>query len=79
MIRLKNRGVERYKMLFPIGMQFLSVGGRYEIGVQGGCKEVYMLGDLDEIVGEGKSVEWKPAGGLVGVVPGEKCRFRVTA
>ena len=76
--KMKDRGVERYKMLFPIGMQFLSVGGCYEIGIQGGCTEAYMLGDLDAIVGEGKSEEWAPAGDLVEVVPGEKCRFRVT-
>lgn len=77
--KMKDCGVERWKMLFPIGMQFLRVGECYEIGVQGGCKEAYLLGDLDEIVGEGKSLEWTPAGDLVEVVPGERCRFRVTA
>ena len=66
-------------MLFPMGIQFLNVGECYEIGLQRGCKEAYMLEDLDEIVGEGKSAEWKPAGELVEVVPGERCRFRVTA
>ena len=76
--KMKDRGVERYKMLFPIGMQFLSVGGCYKISIQGGCTEAYMLGDLDAIVGEGKNKEWAPAGDLVEVVPGKKCRFRVT-
>ena len=67
-------------MLFPIGMQFLTVGGMYEIGIQGGCTEEYMLGDMDDIAGEkGKSVEWTPAGDLMEVVPGEKCQFHVTA
>ena len=55
--KMKDRGVERYKMLFPIGMQFLSVGGCYEIGIQGGYTEAYMPGDLDAIVEEGKSKE----------------------
>lgn len=78
--KMKDRGGARYKMLFPIGMQFLTVGECYEIGIQENCTEAYMLGDLDEIVGEGKSLEWAPAAGdLVEVVPGEKCRFRVTA
>ena len=78
--QMKDGGIERYKMLFPIGMQFLTVGELYEIGIQGGCTEQYMLGDMDDIVGEeGKSVEWAPTGDLVEVVPGEKCQFRVTA
>ena len=77
--KMKDRGVERWKMLFPIRMQFLRVEECYEIGVQGRYTEAYMLGDLDEIVGEGKSEEWAPAGGLVEVVPGERCRFRATA
>ena len=38
-----------------------------------------MLGDMDNIAGEGKSLKWAPAGDLVEVVPGEKCQFRVTA
>lgn len=76
----KDGGMARYKMLFPIGMQFLTVGEVYEVGVQGGCTEEYMVGDMDDVVGEeGKSVEWTPASDLVQVVPGEKCRFRVTA
>lgn len=42
--------------------------------------EVYMLGDLDDVVGEeGKSLEWMPAADLVAVVLGEKCQFRITA
>ena len=77
--KMKDHGVERYKMLFPIGMQFLTVGECYEIGIQGGCTEAYMLGDMDDIIGKGKSLEWAPAGDLVEVVPGEKCQFRVTA
>lgn len=64
-------------MLFPIGMQFLTVG---EVGIQGGCIQGYMLGDMDDVVGEeGKSVEWTSAGDLVETVPEEKCQFRVTA
>lgn len=77
--KMKDGGIERYKMLFPIGMQFLTVGECYEIGIQGGCTEEYMLGDMNDIVGEGKSLEWAPAGDLVEVVPGEQCQFRVTA
>lgn len=78
--QMKDSGIERYNMLFPIGMQFLTVGGMYEIGIQGGCTEEYMLGDMDDIVGEkGKSVEWTPAGDLMEVVPGEVCQFHVTA
>ncbi len=77
--QMKDGGIERYKMLFPIGMQFLTVGECYEIGIQGGCTEEYMLGNMDDIVGEGKSVEWTPAGDLMEVIPGEKCQFRVTA
>ena len=77
--KMKDHGVERWKMLFPIGMQFLSVGESYEIGIQGGCTEAYMLGDMDDTVGKGKSLEWAPAGDLVEVVPGERCQFRVTA
>ena len=73
---MKDRGVERYKILFPIGMQFLTVGQCYEVFVQAGCREVYMLGDLDEIVGEGESVDWAPAGDSVEV---ERCQFRVIA
>ena len=69
--KMKGGGTERCKMLFPIGMQFLTVG---EVGIQG-----YMLGDMDDVVGEeGKSVEWTSAGDLVETVPEEKCRFRVT-
>ena len=78
--QMKDGGIERYQMLFPIGMQFLIVGEVYELGFQGGCTEEYMLGDMDDVVGEkGKSVEWTPAGDLVEVVPGEKCQFHVTA
>ena len=59
-------------MLFPIGMQFLTVGEVYEVGLQKGCTEEYMLGDMDDVVGEGKSVEWTPAASEVEVVPGEQ-------
>ena len=70
--KMNDCGVERYKILFPIRMQFLSVRGCYKIGIQGDCTEAYMLGDLDVIVREGKSEEWAPAGDLVEVVRGEK-------
>ncbi|KAL2039713.1 hypothetical protein N7G274_007572 [Stereocaulon virgatum] len=64
--QMKGRGIESYKMLFPTGMQSLHTGEVYEIGIQGGCTEEYVLGDMDDIVGdEGKLVEWTPAGGLV--------------
>lgn len=77
--KMKEGGIERYKMFFPIGMQFLTVGEVYEVGIQAGCTEEYMLGDIDDIVGEdGKSGEWTPAGDLLEVVPGEKCQFHVT-
>lgn len=76
---MKDSGIERYKMLFPIGMQFLSVGETYEIGIQEGCREEYMLGDLNEIVERGRIIEWTPAGDLMEVVPGEKCQFHVIA
>lgn len=67
-------------MLFPIGMQFLTVGEEYEIGLQSGYRERYMLGDLDEVVRqEGGSLEWTPAVESMKVVPGETCRFRVQA
>lgn len=67
-------------MLFPIGMQFLTVGQVYEVGIQERCTEAYVLGDLDDIVGEeGKSLEWTSAADLVAVVPGERCQFRVIA
>ena len=78
--KTKDRGMERYKMLFPIGMQFLTVGEVYEFGVQSGCTEQYMLGDMDDIFGaEGKKTEWAPARDVVEVIPGEKCQFHVTA
>ena len=38
-----------------------------------------MPGDMDDILEEGKSLEFAPAGDSVEVVPGEKCQFRVTA
>lgn len=67
-------------MLFPIGMQFLIVGEVYEVGIQGGCTQGYMLEDMDDVVGEeGNSIEWTPAGDLVEVVPSEKDQFRVKA
>ncbi|KAL8740835.1 MAG: hypothetical protein Q9190_006501 [Brigantiaea leucoxantha] len=77
--RMKDNIVERYKMCFPIGMQFLKVGGVYEFGIQGGCKENYMLGDLDDIIENRKSAEWAAAHDLAEFVPGEKCHFRVTS
>lgn len=78
--KMKDRSsIEKYKMLFPIRMQFLTVGECYEIGVQGGCTEAYMLGDMDDVVGNGESLEWALAGDLAEAVPGEKYRFRVTA
>ena len=76
---MKDGGIERYKMLFPIGMQFLTVGECYEIGIQEGYTEKYMPGDMDNIFEEGKRLEFAPAGDSVEVVPGEKCQFRVKA
>lgn len=79
--KVKNvQGAERYKMLFPLGMQFLKPGEVDEIGVQEGYSETYMVGDLDQLVGEmDQSVTWMPADGSAEVIPGERCRFRVIA
>ena len=49
--KMKDRSsIEKYKMLFPIRMQFLTVGECYEIGVQGSlaarkriCWETWMM------------------------------------
>lgn len=50
------------------------------VGIQGGCTRRYMLGDMDDVVGEeAKSIEWTPVGNLLEMVPGEKCQFRVAA
>jgi hypothetical protein len=74
------QGAERYKMLFPLGMQFLKPGEVYEVGVREGYTQTYMVGDLDQLVGEmDQSVTWMPADGSVEVIPGERCRFRVIA
>jgi len=78
--KMKDQGAERYKMLFPLGMQFLKPEEVYEIGVQDGYTESYMLGDLDQLAGENdERVTWTPADASAEVIPGEKCRFRVIA
>lgn len=78
--KLKDKGMERYRMLFPIGMQFLKAGEEYEIGVQQVQPEGYMIGDLEEIMSEdGEGSVWKQADGVLEVIPGEGCRFRVEA
>jgi len=78
--KMKDRGVERYKMLFPLGMQFLTPDEVCEIGIQEGYTEEYMVGDFDQVMGEkGESMAWTPADNSAEVIVGEKCRFRVVA
>lgn len=37
------------------------------VGIQGGCTRRYMLGDMDDVVGEeAKSIEWTPVGNFAG-------------
>jgi hypothetical protein len=78
--KFKDKGIERYRMLFPIGMQFLKPGEEYEIGGLQVQNHAYMIGDLEEIVAEATDgVEWKSAEGSLEIVAGERCRFRVEA
>ena len=42
-------------------------------------KKHICLETKDEMTGEGKSEEWAPAGGLLEVVTGGRCLFRITA
>lgn len=79
--KLKDeKGADRYRFIFPIGMQFLKPGEEYEIGIGPVQHHAYMIGDLDEMVAEGTDgSEWRPAEGSLEIVAGEKCRFRVEA
>ena len=74
----KDRGVERYGMMFPIGMQVSEPGEEYGIGIGEVAEHAYMLGNLEEIVSEtAGGGDWKAAEGSLDVVPGMRCRFRV--
>lgn len=76
--KMKGRGIDKYRMILPVGMQFLKSGEDYEIGVGQVQNHVYMIGDLEEIVAEaGGGAEWKPAEGSLEIIAGEKCTFRV--
>ena len=78
--KMNGKGVERYKMMFPIGMQFSKAGEEDGIGVEQVQTEGYMLGDLKEIMGEeGEGSVWEPADGALQVISGERCTFRVEA
>lgn len=78
--KVKDKGVEKYRMLFPIGMQFLTPGEEYEIGVGQVEDHAYMVGDLEAILAEAADgAEWKSADGSLEIVAGERCRFRVEA
>ena len=78
--KLKDKGAERYRMIFPIGMQFLKIEEEYKIGVGQVLNHAYMLGDLEGIVAEtAEGSEWNPAEGTLDIVAGEKCRFCVEA
>jgi len=78
--KFKDKGIERYRFLFPIGMQFLKPGEEYEIGFGPIENHAYMDGDLEEIIAEVKEgSEWSPAEGTLEISVGEKCRFRVEA
>ena len=78
--KMKDRGIDKYQYIWPVGMHFLKPGEEYEIGVGQVQNHVYMVGDLEEIVAEAEGgAEWKPAEGSVEIIAGEKCRFRVEA
>ena len=53
---------ERWKMLLPLGMQFLKPEQEYEIGVQEVDLEVYMTGDLDKESAKQEGSDWVSAG-----------------
>lgn len=77
---VKDKGIDKYRMLWPIGMQFLKPGEEYEVGVGQVQNHAYMIGDLEEIVAEAAGgAEWKSAEGSLEIIAGEKCRFRVEA
>ena len=75
----KDKGVEKYRMMFPVGMQFLKPGEEYEIGIGQVQPHQFMVGDLNAIVTEADGAVWKPNEETAAVVAGEKCRFRVEA
>ena len=78
--KFKAQGVDRYRMLMPIGMQFLQPGEEYEIGFEKVQHQAYMVGDLKEILAQSEDgSEWKPADRVLEVVAGQRCRFRVEA
>ena len=67
----RDKGVQKYRILLPIGMQFLKPGKEYEIGVGQVENYAYMVGDLEEIEAEAAGgAEWKPAKGNLNVVCG---------
>lgn len=53
--KFKDRGIERYRMVFPIGMQFLKPVGEYGIGIGRVETHSYMIGNLKEIVAEART------------------------
>lgn len=70
----------RMKMVWMFGMQWLKPGGVYELIVENGLKEKYMVGELDAMLsGEHDGSEWKSADGALKVMAGKNCRFRVEA
>lgn len=77
--KTKDDMYERMDMMLLIGMQWLKVVEEYEIRNEDGLSEVYMVGDLEEILGRGdEGEEWKEDG-ICEVVAGEKYGFRVVA
>ena len=78
--KMKNEGIDRYRFIFPIGMQFLKPGEEYEISLGAVEGQEYMIGDLEDVIGgDGSEGEWKAAEGSAEVVVGEGCRSRVEA
>ena len=57
--KFKDSGIARYRMLFPIGMQFLKLGETYDIGIYQVQPQEYMIGDLDAVIAEEERAEWK--------------------
>lgn len=78
--KLKDEGADRYRFIFPIGMQFLKPREEYDIGIGPVQHHMYMMGDLDDVVAEAAAgSEWKPAEGSLEIVAGDKCKFHVEA
>ena len=78
--RVKDKGINKYRMVWPIGMQFLKLGEEYEVGVGQVQSHAYIIGDLEETVAESAGgAEWKPAEGSLEIIAVQKCRFRVEA